>query len=85
MLLSRKENSLERQYYTFLDLIGDFGGFFGAIVIFPPMFLSFYSSRMFGASLLEDLPVRTPKSKKRSQINQLQKKLYTDAPIEKLD
>ena len=58
IFLSKKKNSYERQPYTIFALLGDFGGFNGAILGFASFFLSFYSSRMFSASLLEDLPVR---------------------------
>ena len=62
-ILSNKKHILERQVYTLFALIGDFGGFNGAIIIFPSLFMSFYSSSLFHASLLEDLPVRQAKKK----------------------
>ena len=41
-----------------MSLIGDFGGFQGAIIMFPVFFLSFYASNMFESSLLEGTPVK---------------------------
>ena len=34
----------ERSAYTLFTLLGDFGGFQGAIIIFPSFLMSFYSS-----------------------------------------
>ena len=85
IMLSKRVNTLERQVYSFFTLIGDFGGFNGAIVIFPSLFLSFYSYRMFNASLLEDLPVRTGKKKNHQKLNMLKKKLFAGTPIENIN
>ena len=46
-------------------LIGDIGGFAGAIVIFPSFLMSWYSSKIFTASVLQEIPV--DKSKKKSK------------------
>ena len=61
--LSNRKNSLERQVYSIFTLVGDVGGFNGAIVIIPTYLMSFYSLRMFNASLLEELPVSKKKKK----------------------
>ena len=45
--LSDKLSTYERSRYTFLELIGDVGGFNSAITLFPSLLLSFYSARMF--------------------------------------
>ena len=37
----------ERAPYTFFILLGDFGGFQGAIIILPGYLMSLYTSRMF--------------------------------------
>ena len=51
--------------YTFLILIGDIGGFQGAIFMIPAFFLSFYSPKMFEKSLLEDMPIKKKQHKRR--------------------
>ena len=62
--LSEKVNQFERQVYTVLALIGDIGGFNGAIITFPSFFMAIYSGRMFNLSLLEEFSIRrTRKSK----------------------
>ena len=37
----------ERQVYTIFTMIGDIGGFNGAIIIFPAFFMTHYSSLMY--------------------------------------
>ena len=46
-------------------LLGDIGGFTGAIIIFPTYFMSWYSSRMFLASVYQDIPVEKNEKKKK--------------------
>ena len=65
----------ERKSYTFMTLIGDVGGFNGAIILFPAFIMSIYSSHMFSSSLYSSLPV---KRKKITESNALQKKLLTN-------
>ena len=84
--ISNRKNSLDRQVYSLLTLASDVGGFNGAIVIIPTYLMSFYSLRMFNASLLEEMPVRKNKKKTRSKkINNLKKKLSNGTQGETLD
>ena len=64
IVLSNKLHASERQVYTFLTLLGDLGGFSDGVTIIPAFLLSFYSSRMFNASILQELPARLSKVKK---------------------
>ena len=57
----------ERSKYTFLILLGDLGGFNGAIMIFPVFIMSFYSERMYKKAIAGELPTRRPQAKKRGQ------------------
>ena len=57
-VISGQKYEHERRFYTLMSLIGDFGGFQGAIIMFPVFFLSFYASNMFESSLLEGTPVK---------------------------
>ena len=70
--LSQNKRLIERHAYTFMTLVGDIGGFTGAIIGLPAYFLSWYSNRMFTASIYEEMPVndRKDKNKKRRQNNQ---------------
>ena len=45
--LSDIKRTSERSAYTFFILIGDIGGFNGAVFIFPAFFLSWYNQKMF--------------------------------------
>ena len=47
-----------------MTLIGDIGGFQGAIFMIPAFILSFYTPKMFEASLLSDMPVKKPKKQR---------------------
>ena len=49
-VLSNKKRRIERQAYTFMILVGDIGGFTGAIIGLPSLILSWYSNRKFSAS-----------------------------------
>lgn len=55
--LGTTRNDYERSPYTFFTLLGDIGGFYEAIYIFPAFFMSFYSASMFQKSLTSDFPV----------------------------
>ena len=50
-LLSDKYYSHERSVYTFLALIGDFGGFNGAIIVAQGLLIRLYSRLMLKAEL----------------------------------
>ena len=63
--LSDKEQIYERSAYNMFTLIGDIGGFNGAITILPSYFMSIYSSQMFKMALSQDFKVH--KSAKRSK------------------
>ena len=69
--LSEKKTLYERQAYTLMILIGDIGGFAGAIIGLPAYFLSWYSNKMFSASIYKQLPVKDSKKKQqhRRQYN----------------
>ena len=58
-------------------LIGDIGGFNGAVFIFPAFFLSWYNQKMFTSSLYEELPVKKKKSKDNS-YSSLQRKIASN-------
>jgi len=63
IILDDKVIAMERQAYTLFTLIGDVGGFNGAIIIFPAFILSFYSESMFKTDLSSEVPVRKSKRK----------------------
>ena len=50
-------------------MLGDIGGFNGAIIIFPSYLMSWYAQRMFNASIYEDMPVKKSRSKQRGKDN----------------
>ena len=49
--LSDTRVKYSRSKYTLFILLGDFGGFNGAVLMFPAMLLSLYSQRMFTAAV----------------------------------
>ena len=51
-------------------MIGDIGGFNGAIIILPSYILASYSARMYSSSIQEEIPVSNKKSRNRKQTNQ---------------
>ena len=71
--LQKKITTYERQVYTFFIMLGDIGGFWGAIILVPTSFMSYYSGQMFNASLQSEIPVKKQrKRQKEPQMNQQQ-------------
>ena len=62
--LDDKIIKMEREAYTLFTMIGDVGGFNGAIIILPAYIMSFYSERMFRSTLAKEVPVRKKKHQK---------------------
>ena len=56
--LSDTKRSHERQVYTYMMLLGDFGGFNAAVLSIPAIFMGFYAEKMFKAAVLEEIPVK---------------------------
>ena len=73
--LSSRKNYIERQVYTFFTLLGDFGGFNGAIVMFPSYLMSLYSSKMFNNQILQELPIKKKRKKSQHDMSRLKSKL----------
>ena len=61
---------LQRVQYTFFSLLGDVGGFNGAIIIFPSFLMSWYAARKFNASIYEDMPIKKQKANKKGKESQ---------------
>ena len=55
--MSNKKNFYSRSAYTFLTLLGDFGGFNDAIVFLISLFMSSYSAKMYAAHITSELPL----------------------------
>ena len=49
--LSDTRSTYKREPYSFFALLGDFGGFNGAIIMFPALIMSFYTPRMYAAAV----------------------------------
>ena len=56
--LSDLEKTYERQVYSFMALLGDFGGFNDGIALIPAILMSIYSQKMFKRELFSFLPVK---------------------------
>ena len=65
--LSNKRNTYERQSYTLFQLLGDIGGFNGAVIIFPSIVMRSFSGMMFQHSIAKQVPIRKPKKKKNRE------------------
>ena len=63
--LSSKQTRYEREAYNLLALIGDVGGFNGAVIAFPGFLMAIYSDRMFKRALQSEIPVKRKKKKQR--------------------
>ena len=56
--MGNNKSIYRREAYTFLGLLGDFGGFVDALFLIAGLFTSFYSARMFTASIAAELPFK---------------------------
>ena len=50
-VLSDVSKTYEREVYSFMEALGDFGGFNDGIVLFPAIFMSIYAEKMFHQNL----------------------------------
>ena len=59
--LSEISKTYEREVYTFMEALGDFGGFNDGVVFIPAIFMQIYSSKMYLQSLFSLLPIKQMK------------------------
>ena len=57
-MLSDRKWIHERSAYTFMTLIGDVGGFNGAMVLLPTYLMSYFSFIMYKWAVTEEMPVK---------------------------
>ena len=57
-VLSDVSKTYEREVYSFMEALGDFGGFNDGIVLFPAIFMSIYAEKMFHQNLFSQLPLK---------------------------
>lgn len=62
--MSDKKSVYQREAYTALSLLGDFGGFTDALKLIVGVFTSFYGARMYQAAIASELPSRSIHSPK---------------------
>ena len=55
IVLDNNKDYYERSAYTFLTLLGDFGGFNDAIFFLISLFLSSYSAKMYMATVVTQI------------------------------
>ena len=58
LYLSDLEKTYEREVYTFMEALGDFGGFNDGVLIIPAILMHIYSSKMYLQALFSLLPVK---------------------------
>ena len=75
--LSDQMMTAERSQYTFFTLLGDLGGFNGAIIIFPAYIMSIYSSKMYQQDVTAQTSVRRRRKKSNSAIYKLPDQVLT--------
>ena len=69
--LSEIEKTYEREVFSFMAALGDFGGFNDGVVLIPALFMSFYSQKMFAKELFSLLPTKSSSNhKSRDKINE---------------
>ena len=68
LLMSESVSYSERRAYTFMDLLGDFGGFNDAIVFIVSSVFASYGARMYEDSIAKRLKIK-PKKKLRATLD----------------
>ena len=62
--LSHFRHTYTRQRYNFFMMLGDLGGFNGAIIAFPAFLMAFYTNKGFQTQISEHTPVRKDRAKR---------------------
>ena len=62
------ERVYERQSYTFMMMVGDIGGFNGAVIVVPSLFMSYYSSLMYQYEVTSEIPIKKKRSRKQKRF-----------------
>ena len=57
-----------RSPYTVFILLGDFGGFQGAVILIPSFLMSFYSAKMFERSLATGMPINVTRNRSKMRM-----------------
>ena len=57
-MLSDRKWHHERNAYTVMTLIGDVGGFNGAMVLLPTYLMSYFTFMMYKWAITEDMPIK---------------------------
>ena len=65
-MMSESVTYSERRAYTFMDLLGDFGGFNDAIVFIVSTIFAGYGARMYEASIAKKLKITSRKRLKEA-------------------
>ena len=65
IVLSDKFWNIERQRYSMMNVLGDFGGFNDGLVIFPSALMGIYSSYFFTRMVAKEVPVKKRRNKKK--------------------
>ena len=59
--MGNQKKIMKRQAYSFMDVLGDFGGFNDALFFFGSLSLASYSSKIYQASIAAELPTKSSK------------------------
>lgn len=77
LVLSGIKKTYEREVYTIMELLSDFGGFNDGIILIPAVLMHFYSQKMYIQHLFGLLPIKKEsdpdsgeKIKKQCRANQ---------------
>ena len=62
------ERVYERQSYTFMMMVGDIGGFNGAVIVIPTLFMSYYNSLMYQYEVTSEIPIKKKRSRKQKKF-----------------
>ena len=63
LVISNQKYEYEREFYTLMTLVGDIGGFQGAVIMLPAFLMSLYTPKMFEVSIASEMPIK--KKRKR--------------------
>ena len=81
--LSDISKSYEREVYTLMAALGDFGGFNDGVLILPALLMQFYAQNMYLRHLFGILPIKSGKKNVGREI--LEEKVMSPCKLEKSD
>ena len=85
--LTEKKYTFERNFYNFITMASDIGGFTDFVIIIPTFIMAYYSKKMYMSQIYTEIPVK--QSQKLRHKNRIQEKfteeMYSERKLSQCD